>query len=151
MPSVLAIFSMFVFASSIIKAEVYNDVDLIALGDEVVDHLNFWCADAWCAGDFQHTFFSLVYQSDKGRWLLDFQTFPHNEIDSVSEPIETNFMAKPFVVMHSVCAFPSINPLEMIEFSEIRADFARISSTMSELLMECVGKSEQRARAFFGV
>ncbi len=129
-------------------AHMHEDLDLSLIGQQVVDHLNKWCPDAWCAGDFHHTFFNFSYAEKSAGWWLTFQTFPHEKLEIDMENMAGNFTSVPMTLLHSWCFFPSLNPLDMVEAKPKNA--TGISQQMRELLMICTAKAEKDAELLFG-
>lgn len=145
------IIALFLLTCLMAKAE--TEADLLVIGEQVVDHLNLWCPDAFCAGDFHHTFLEFSYNSNEASWFLLFQSFPHDEDELLlHRPIKDNFSSRATVVLRSVCIFPSEDPLKMVTLeTTIHDHVSGISPTMNDLLMQCVLKSEQKARTLFKI
>jgi hypothetical protein len=128
-------------------AEPNPDPLLGDLSRQIKRYFNDRCADAWCAGDFDHTCFYADYQD---QWILKFRTAQrfNKNFEIISEPGIPDIIATRTInSLESTCTFFSIRPYQLLEFD--RGNFIGISQQMMEKLTQCITRIEQDFRAKF--
>ena len=134
------ILSFFTQVEAAIESCLIDEHELIYVGEQTIDYLNAWCADAWCAGDYNYFFLDFVFNGDDKTWYLGFLSFPH-ALTEISESFSSphNISSKQMVVRHCICSFPAPDPSSMLLLSEVSpAKVSGISPQMRERLNNCI-------------
>ncbi|MCA9507267.1 MAG: hypothetical protein KC505_02455 [Myxococcales bacterium] len=122
-----------------------TNTDYDKLERYVLRHLEEWCPDAWCSGDFQHTWESFKYNVDTQEWTLQFtsyQRFSENFELLPSNNFLGSIESNKFMAMRSSCTFPSKDPKAMLDFDT--QGFLGLSYLMSEQLIICISAIEEK-------
>lgn len=121
--SILNVFRSIFLIATLTSHSSYAEIsDLIVLGERVVDELTAWCPDAWCSGDFQHSFQNMTY-NEENKWTLQFVSYlrfiDDNEgaLIGVEDPNGVcSIKTKSIRAQYSTCEFSSPSPHDIVTY-----------------------------------
>lgn len=111
-------------------------------GKNLTNLLNFWCADAWCSGNFQHDFEWAGYNEASKMWHLQIRSGERflTEDSKWAQISLPNLAMKSVDNLSSQCLFSFPNPMDVFKTKLFENDVlnSSISDQLSKQIIGCI-------------